>query len=146
MINDFECLVYAIPYLEKHQFKYIQKGKDSSKNRLNHKNFAIIGAGTGLGCARGWINIDKIQSFSSEGGHIEFAPRCDKEWELTQWLKNDLNVKRLSIERVISGNHRRKNEDGTTTLLSGGESDFFYQSAFHELFRFDMQYLILQHV
>lgn len=35
----------------------------------------------------------------------------------------------INIERVISGNHRRKNEDGTTTLLSGGESDFFYQSA-----------------
>ena len=42
-------------------------------------------------------------SLSCEGGHREFAARTDEEWQLASWLKRDLNVSRLSIERIVSG-------------------------------------------
>ena len=63
----------------------------------------IIGAGTGLGIAKGIISKDEITALASEGGHQEFAPRTQSEWELSQWLKNNMNLTRVSIERVISG-------------------------------------------
>ena len=49
------------------------------------------------------INSDNIEILSSEGGHIEFAPKNSKEWELKVWLKNFLNLERISCERIISG-------------------------------------------
>ena len=45
----------------------------------------------------GWIALP------SEGGHREFAPRSDDEWALVQWLKRDLSLERISVERVVSG-------------------------------------------
>lgn len=39
----------------------------------------------------------------TEAGHGTFAPRTEAEWRLAQWLKADLGVERLSIERVVSG-------------------------------------------
>ena len=99
--NDFSCLIYAIPFLEKHQFKVIQSPKGEQTNQNNV--VAIIGAGTGLGVAKGIISKDEIKALASEGGHQEFAPRTQSEWELSQWLKNNMNLTRVSIERVISG-------------------------------------------
>ena len=64
---------------------------------------AILGAGTGLGMARGIKSQEGIKPLPSEGGHCEFSARSSKEWDLSQWLKNDLNLERLSMERVISG-------------------------------------------
>jgi glucokinase len=40
---------------------------------------------------------------ASEAAHGEFAPRSDAEWQLRQWLLDDLGLQRLSIERVVSG-------------------------------------------
>jgi glucokinase len=51
----------------------------------------------GLPAADGWL------AMPSEGGHREFAPRTEAEWDLAQWLKQDLGLQRLSIERIVSG-------------------------------------------
>lgn len=70
---------------------------------------ACIGAGTGLGqCfltpsgeegAKG-----DYRCFPSEGGHAEFAPRNDLEFNLLTFLKNKFNQKhRVSVERIVSG-------------------------------------------
>ena len=79
MINDFAVLIYGIPFLDKNQFQTIQMGDESVVN--NKKLHTIVGAGTGLGISRGLINSDIIEVLSSEGGHIEFAPKTQKEWE-----------------------------------------------------------------
>ena len=81
LINDFAVLIYGIPFLDKNQFQTIQIGDESVVN--NKKLHTIVGAGTGLGISRGLINSDKIEVLSSEGGHIEFAPKTQKEWELS---------------------------------------------------------------
>jgi glucokinase len=40
---------------------------------------------------------------ASEASHAEFAPRSEAEWQLKCWLKQDLQIERVSIERVVSG-------------------------------------------
>ena len=101
LINDFAVLIYGIPFLNNNQYKTLQKG-----NNLNTKNnyfHTIVGAGTGLGIARGLIFPNKIEILCSEGGHNEFAPRSSKEWELKEWIKSFLKLDRISSERIISG-------------------------------------------
>ncbi len=101
LINDFGVLLYGIPFLQKNQYKTIQKG--ASHDGCIQNFHAIVGAGTGLGIARGLINGNKVHVLPSEGGHAEFSPRSKVEWELKKWLKNKLNVERISCERIISG-------------------------------------------
>ncbi|ABM71870.1 Putative glucokinase [Prochlorococcus marinus str. MIT 9515] len=101
LINDFGVLIYGIPFLQKNQFATIQNGEFHVSSS---KNFhAIVGAGTGLGIARGFINGNNIEVLASEGGHVEFSPRSKEEWELKIWLKNHLKVERISCERIVSG-------------------------------------------
>ena len=101
LINDFAVLIYGIPYLKSHQFKTLQN--NTNKNNNFEGYHAIVGAGTGLGISRGIISNSNIFVLPSEGGHIEFAPKTHEEWELKQWLKNYLNINRVSYERIISG-------------------------------------------
>ncbi len=46
---------------------------------------------------------DEYTAWASEGGHTEFAPRTDLEWEMIKWMKDRLNCSRISVERVVSG-------------------------------------------
>jgi len=101
LINDFAVQIYGIPFLKKNQYYTIQNGihAEGSNNDLH----AIVGAGTGLGIARGIISGRKVKVLSSEGGHIEYSPKSELEWELKVWLKNSLKLERISCERIISG-------------------------------------------
>ena len=101
LVNDFAVLIYGIPFLGTHQFKVLQDGNSLINN--NKYLHTIIGAGTGLGISRGLINDENIEVLSSEGGHMEFAPRTNIEWEIKEWIKKNLHVERVSCERVISG-------------------------------------------
>ena len=97
LVNDFGVLIYGLPHLDQTQEVVLQEGaKDAGP-------VAILGAGTGLGMARGVQSDQGLVALPSEGGHREFAPRNLEEWQLSQWLKQDLGVERLSIERVVSG-------------------------------------------
>jgi len=102
LINDFSVLIYGIPFFKKSQYEVIQ-GTLKSEYKTNQKLVAIIGAGTGLGMSRGLITPKNIFIFPSEGGHREFSPRTENEWELVKWLKMKLNIQRVSIERIVSG-------------------------------------------
>ena len=44
-----------------------------------------------------------MKVLASEGGHVEYSPKSELEWELKNWLKNFLKVERISCERIISG-------------------------------------------
>jgi len=101
LINDFAVQIYGIPFLKKNQYSTIQNGYNSEG--ANNDLHAIVGAGTGLGIARGIISGEKVKVLASEGGHVEYSPKSQLEWELKIWLKNYLKVERISCERIISG-------------------------------------------
>jgi glucokinase len=63
----------------------------------------VLGAGTGLGVALGIPTMAGLQAVASEAAHGEFAARNEDEWDLRSWLRQDLGLERLSIERVVSG-------------------------------------------
>ena len=97
LVNDFGVLIYGLPHFDDSQQVILQKGEQ------DHGPMAILGAGTGLGMARGLKTDQGLMALASEGGHREFAPRNQAEWDLACWLKQDLGVSRLSIERIVSG-------------------------------------------
>jgi glucokinase len=101
LINDFAVQIYGIPYLKNNQYSIIQNG--SHFEGANNDLHAIVGAGTGLGIARGIISGNKVKVLASEGGHVEYSPKSNLEWELKIWLKNYLKIERISCERIVSG-------------------------------------------
>ena len=101
LVNDFAVQIYGIPFLKKNQYSAIQKGDRSVG--VNKDLHAIVGAGTGLGIAKGIISGNEVKVLASEGGHVEYSPKSDLEWELKNWLKYSLKVERISCERIISG-------------------------------------------
>ena len=105
LVNDFAVLIYGLPHFSDSQQITLQKGSRlaSDGTRNQQGPVAILGAGTGLGMARGLPSSTGWIALPSEGGHREFAPRCNDEWALVQWLKRDLSLERISVERVVSG-------------------------------------------
>ena len=106
LVNDFAVLIHGLSHFSDEQQVVLQTGRNRSAPApagAENGPVAILGAGTGLGMARGLPAADGWLAIPSEGGHREFAPRTEKEWELAQWLKQDLGLQRLSIERIVSG-------------------------------------------
>lgn len=100
LVNDFAVLIHGLPHFDQRQQVSLQGQKPGP---LASGPVAILGAGTGLGMARGIPDAGGWVALASEGGHREFAPRTDDEWHLANWLKADLDLDRLSIERIVSG-------------------------------------------
>jgi glucokinase len=98
LVNDFAVLIYGLPHLQPSQLAQVRAGEAVASAPL-----LVLGAGTGLGVAFGIPTATGLQSVASEAAHGEFAPRSASEWELREWLRQDLGLERLSIERVVSG-------------------------------------------
>ncbi|MEB3276151.1 MAG: glucokinase [Cyanobacteriota bacterium] len=98
LVNDFAVLIYGLPHLQADQQAVIRAGRPDPGEPL-----LVLGAGTGLGVALGVPTPAGLKAVPSEGAHGEFAPRDQGEWELRQWLAQDLGLARVSIERVVSG-------------------------------------------
>lgn len=98
LVNDFAVLIYGLPHLQDRQQAPLRGGSAQPEAPL-----LILGAGTGLGVAIGVCGSGGLQALASEAAHGEFAPRSQAEWDLKQWLAQDLAIARVSIERVVSG-------------------------------------------
>ncbi|MBD1211501.1 MAG: glucokinase, partial [Dolichospermum circinale Clear-D4] len=98
LINDFAAVGYGIFGLTKQDLLTLQVGKYQSAAPM-----AIIGAGTGLG--QGFLikQGNSYQVFPSEGGHADFAPRNQLEFELLKYILTKYDIQRVSVERVVSG-------------------------------------------
>lgn len=98
LINDFVAVGHGIPGLEEIDLEIIQAGQSQIDAPI-----AIIGAGTGLG--EGFLirQGDKYRVFGTEGGHTDFAPRSELEFQLLKYLRDKLSLPRISVERVVSG-------------------------------------------
>ncbi|NEQ51717.1 MAG: glucokinase [Leptolyngbya sp. SIO3F4] len=98
LINDFAAVGYGVLGLTSDDLVTLQAG-----NLDDQAPIAIIGAGTGLG--QGFlINCDgQYHVFPSEGGHVDFAPRSELEFQLLHYLLEKHSISRVSVERVVSG-------------------------------------------
>ncbi len=98
LINDFAAVGYGILGLKKEDVLTLQEGKLNPEAPIG-----ILGAGTGLG--QGFLIKagDMYQIFPSEGGHSDFAPRKELEFQLLKYLLDKHDIQRVSVERVVSG-------------------------------------------
>lgn len=98
VVNDIAVLIYGLPHLRPAMAVELQAGEPQPGGTV-----AILSLGTGLGMAMGISTPAGLTSCPSEGGHQEFSPCNPREWQLRQWLLADLDLERLSVERVASG-------------------------------------------
>ncbi|MBE9140746.1 glucokinase [Nodosilinea sp. LEGE 07088] len=98
LINDFEAIGYGVFGLTPSDIHTLQAG-DADGNAP----VAIIGAGTGLGQGFALCPGGQPLVFPSEGGHADFAPRSELEFQLMRYLLDKHQISRVSVERVVSG-------------------------------------------
>ncbi|HAZ47492.1 MAG TPA: glucokinase [Cyanobacteria bacterium UBA11369] len=98
LINDFAAVGYGVLGLGESDLQALQAEKPQKDAPI-----AVIGAGTGLG--QGFLIPvgDTYQVFSSEGGHTDFAPRTELEFQLLKYLMDKHDIQHVSVERVVSG-------------------------------------------
>ncbi|MDR3724082.1 MAG: glucokinase [Terracidiphilus sp.] len=97
LINDLQANGFGISELGPDQLYTLSEG-----DARQIGNRALISAGTGLG--EGllvWDGRDHVP-YPSEGGHADFAPRNEDEFDLLRFLRQKYNG-RVSYERVVSG-------------------------------------------
>jgi glucokinase len=99
LVNDHAATAAALPVLGADDVITLHPGREDRERRV----FAVLAPGTGLGQAYLVLGSDgRYHPFPSEGGHVEFAPKDELEFQLLGYLKTKLG-KRVSIERVLSG-------------------------------------------
>ncbi len=99
LVNDHVATAAAIPLLRPDDTAVLHPGLEDREMRI----FALLAPGTGLGQA--YLMLDehgRCYPFPSEGGHVEFAPRDELEFDLLKYLLGRFRS-RVSIERVLSG-------------------------------------------
>lgn len=115
LVNDFDAVAHALPYLGDDDTVTLQEGAGHEGASV-----ACIGPGTGLGQAFVSYGNGRPRIHSSEGGHVDFAPRDELEDGLLRFLREKYG--RVSCERVVSGPglvdvyryvvQRKRDEDG----------------------------------
>jgi glucokinase len=97
LINDLEATAFGLGELSPEQLYTLNEGEaDPSGHR------ALIAAGTGLGMAGIFNDGGRFIPMPSEGGHMDFAPRNEREFEMLSYLHEKVGG-RVSYERVLSG-------------------------------------------
>ncbi|MGL5081157.1 MAG: glucokinase [Microcoleaceae cyanobacterium] len=98
LINDFAAIGYGVLALAPEDLQTLQPGEPDDRAPIG-----VIGAGTGLGegfvipCGSGY------RVFATEGGHVDFAPRSEVEFQLLGYVKDLYKIDRVSVERIVSG-------------------------------------------
>lgn len=96
VVNDFTALAMALPRLAEADVRQVGGGQARRPSVIG-----LLGAGTGLGVSglipagEGWIAL------GTEGGHVNFGPRDQREMDLLQFAWKTLD--HVSYERLISG-------------------------------------------
>ena len=97
LINDLEANGYGVPELTPEQIFTLNAGDPAAVG-----NRALVSAGTGLGEGILVWNGRLHVPMPSEGGHTDYGPRTDLDFELLRYLMQKLGG-RVSYERVVSG-------------------------------------------
>ncbi|MCA1621046.1 MAG: glucokinase [Acidobacteria bacterium] len=97
LINDLEATAHGIVELAPEQLYTLNEGGGE-----RHGHRGLIAAGTGLGMAAIYFDGRAYHPMPSEGGHVDFAPRDAREFEMLTYLRGQIGG-RVSYERVLSG-------------------------------------------
>ena len=98
-VNDLVATIAAVPSFSPEDLVVLHPGQPDRDKSV----FAILAPGTGLG--QGFMHVSEDGHYfplPSEGGHVEFAPKTDLEFDLLKYMQRKLK-KRVSIERVLCG-------------------------------------------
>ena len=98
LINDLEAAAYGMLQLRPEEQALLNEGAPRSEPG----HVAVIAAGTGLGEALLIWDGERHRAVASEGGHVSFAPRDDREIDLLRFLRAEWGG-HVSTERVLSG-------------------------------------------
>ena len=96
LINDFTAIGHGIAFLRADDLETLQAGDPKP-----YAPIGLIGAGTGLGVGFLTWQGDRYVVHGSEGGHVGFAPRGERQAGLVRFLEREYG--RVSRERVLSG-------------------------------------------
>jgi glucokinase len=100
LVNDLQAMAAAVPFLPPGALAPLKSGKADPRG-----NAAVLAAGTGLGEAFLIGTSGGFIPLASEGGHVDFAPRDEREMRLHAFLRELYG--RVSVERVLSGSGLR---------------------------------------
>ena len=98
VVNDFTALAMALPRLADVDVRQVGGGQARRPSVIG-----LLGAGTGLGVSglipagEGWIAL------GTEGGHVNFGPRDEREMDILKFAWKALDQDHVSYERLISG-------------------------------------------
>jgi glucokinase len=96
VVNDFTALAMALPRLSPGERRQVGGGAVRERSVMG-----LLGSGSGLGVSGlipaddGWISL------GSEGGHVSFAPRDEREIAVLRYALN--RYEHVSYERLLSG-------------------------------------------
>ncbi len=96
LLNDLEATGYSLHLLGPEDLVPLNEGVPAV-----HSTQALIAAGTGLGEAILFWSGDRYTVASSEGGHVDFAPRTEPEIALLRSMKRVHPY--VSVELILSG-------------------------------------------
>lgn len=96
IVNDFVAAALGLPRLTPRRLAHLLPGSAEA-----HGPIALIGAGTGLGQAALISTPGGYVVVPSEGGHVDFGPRNEREDRLIAFLRRRHG--RVSRDRVVSG-------------------------------------------
>ena len=96
LINDFAAAALAIDNLRSDDLVTLQAGRAHAQAMR-----VVLGAGTGMGVAwLGWME-GRYFAFSTEAGHMDFAPVNTLQIRLLEALQEKFG--HVSVERLLSG-------------------------------------------
>ena len=96
LVNDFAANALGLRFLGPRQVATLARGRGDAAGAV-----ALLGAGTGLGEAGLVRTADGDAVVSSEGGHVDFGPRNEREDRLALFLRGRFG--RTTRERILSG-------------------------------------------
>lgn len=97
LINDLEATAFGMTEMDDEFMVTMRNGNPSIGGHI-----AILAPGTGLGEACLFWDGKHLRPMPSEGGHSEFAPRTDVEFELVKFLQKTYG-EIIVWERLVSG-------------------------------------------
>ncbi len=96
LLNDLAATALSIPFLGRSQITALNRARGKKRG-----NIGVVAPGTGLGEALLVFRDHHYVPLSSEGGHVDFAPKTEEEVSLWRYLHGQFG--HVSVERVLSG-------------------------------------------